>query len=395
MEEKDATIKNKDNKREGKKQNFFIMLSRGPKARLSLNVLVFFILGWDWCHTHPATWTIENEGGQGEMAEGRFLSSDEEPGILLPPDDKYNFVGEDDPTGTESVWRTGKSSPFPPSTIVSTNSYSIRPESGSQYKINTKPLPIVTTAGSSYTVKTDMGSYNSYSPKNSDKSTVFVKNNCFGPRCPEQSNRDQYEDDDSKSYHYILNKGVKFNKRQRKYNADRPSQSRRFEEDLDGTSTHKMSLSIPFVVDPSVSKYDTSYPNNNQLSKRVLRTTTPSSSSSTTPGWIKLQPILPDQYDPFTLRNNKTKKASRPSHSVNPSQFANRLGVELDPQSFADRWGWGDQNNNEQGSGSRFPAWLQDASNVNVGTNDRDADSRNWVKLEPIPVAGVTISKVC
>ncbi|OXA60809.1 hypothetical protein Fcan01_06091 [Folsomia candida] len=387
---------------------------KGPSAHILIGAICFLIHICDSSQGHKGWKRVQTRDAPGESTksgqtpQSRFLTSEEEPGILLPADDKYNFVGQDDAT-TETIWRTGRSSsPLPPRTIVSTNSYSIRPGSssnsgGSTFTVNAKPVPMVTT-GSSYTVKTDGEKYFPYLPKNSNKSTVFVKNNCFGHRCPpENSNADRHQsgdDDEWKSYHYVLNKGVKHNnnKQRKMYNSgDRPSR-RNNEADSYSGLMHEMSLSVPFRVDPTISKYDTSYPH--KFARRVLRTTTPSSSSSmstTTPGWVKLQPILPDQYDPFTLKSNKNKlknKSHQESNKVNPaSQFANRRGVELDPDSFAERWGWGDQNNDNNGGGSRYPAWLQGVDNNNnnnngAGGSDRD---RDWVKLEPIPVAAVSL----
>jgi len=218
-----------------------------------------------------------------------------------------------------------------------------------------------------------------------------VNNNCFGSRCPKPPTLD-----DSTSYHYVLNKDVPISSSsssKRKWRRPNPLESRQDRSTKRSLQTHAH-LSIPFIVDPSLPKNTRAYP-------------APSFSSS--PGWVKLNPVLPDQYDLFTLKNTTPQSqisSSSSSSSQGQSSFSDRLGVELSPDSFADRWGWASGSSSgslsPSSEGTRIPPWLQDIHNTRITNNNnnhnnnrypsRDSDSK-WVKLDPIPVVGVSISK--
>jgi len=215
-------------------------------------------------------------------------------------------------------------------------------------------------------------------------------NDCsFGKNCPQEIGSDD------SSLHYTL------------FNGDnsKPDPLMNFRHKLGTTldyeqislGEHKTRAStVPFTVTASKNA-----PKGNKISSYPpgTRTTTPSAE----PKWVKLEPLNPPRsYDPFTLAKNGSSEES------NSTLFASRIGMEMNPESFAERHGWKDGKYSGAG-GSKLPAWLEELNyqHGGYGTNnrrqgveparpnyDRDREDNNrWVKLDAVPVAGVKISK--
>jgi hypothetical protein len=314
---------------------------------ISITLLLLFGL-------HAGGFAQESRLAQGEDSE--------EPGILLPPDDKYNFVGETDPsTAPTTRWRKGRQGSPPPPKQISSNSFTIRGDS----------QPSQSQVGSKVQSSSSGGS-----------GTYFKKNNCFGPRCSSISNANSNGNhrvttpplsnptttDDWTSYHYVLNKDVGHNGKRKNGRKEDRSTKRSLE--------HTMGLSLPFQVVRGYGK--------GKDSRDLLRR------GEVPEGWVKLNPLLPEQYELFSLNATTTER-----HPNLDNTFSKRLGVELSPESFADRWGWSPDG---PPGGSRLPSWLQDIRGVSPAGGNRRGDGGSsgdskWVKLEPIPVAGVSISK--
>ena len=292
------------------------------------------------------------------------------------------------------------------STVVSSGSFTIAPEkSGSSILINAKPVPF--TATSSHDKGGLKNTLTQGYNRNKNKGDHGYQNgnfyDCFfGKNCPQEN-----PIDDWRTYYSVLN-GI-----------DKPYSSNGVSNHYTQSFNHKYGFSdddlfplssssdehssFPFVVSGNPHhrnkpfRQHSNYPFNRYPdTTRRSRTTTPSTSS---PSWVKLEPVLPAKvYDPFFLsKKNETKNETGNSSS----QFASRVGVELNPETFAERHGWKDGKIGT--GGSRLPSWLEALNYQHGGLtkpptydtrpNNPDRNDDDWVKLDAIPVAGVSISK--
>lgn len=344
--------------------------SGGDQSNLTLNSVTF----------HKSAPPISATTSQSNLSDSideddatvRLLPDSAEAGILLPFDDDFPVPG-------------GGSRRFPehhdPTGLPSSVSFPAR------------PIPLRIDSGKAL-----------YSPsfgKQDDKSTYFLNNNCFGPRCPLQRRIGDSESGGSDAWKNIRYRGKE--SKGKRYDDGMPN---RLDNGLDGMSTTMHSqVAIPFVVvDDSVGKGQSSYSKRSGTAfNGPMSMITSPGQTVTTEGWVKLKAISPDIYDPFRFAKNESLRGSdmkqstfskRDSSSNKNNNFSKRLGVELNPESFADRWGWSasneDGNNQQRVGGSRLPAWLEEQ--LKYG-NRKSEHGKNWVKLEPIPVAGVSISK--
>lgn len=239
--------------------------------------------------------------------------------------------------------------------------------------LNTKSIPFVVTKHG--LLPTPAGSKLAINPFDD----CFFKNNC-----PETIKNDAWY-----RFHSVLNSRLKpgpLNDVRNKLEGALEYEPLSFGKHMTKTA------SIPFVVQRKHSKLDPTsiYPKRT----RHTRTTTPSADLN----WVKLEPLPPGKtYDPFKI----SKNGSSLLDSSSSTSFASRQGVELDPESFAERHGW---KNGKYGGNSG--TWIEDLNlqNGGYGNNRRHGhepqrpnfnirDDERWVKLEAVPVAGVKISK--
>jgi len=265
--------------------------------------------------------------------------------------------------------------------VVSSTSYTVGTanptnKDTSSVVFNTKPISLTTT-----TDKKDNKQSSSQ-----QTATYFINNECYGPNCPQNKNRGDSIDGGWESYYTTLNKGVD------------PKYWKKNGETIHGRN------SLSFTVKEKPEKSENSSGNREGHAISLTRRTQP---TTTAPGWVKLQPVFPAAYDPFRVAKDSTsteeddsesKASTRVSHYIpKPTFQINRIGEELSPESFAARWGWGNKNQNNEGS--RLPQWLVELNdslhkaNANKHRFQDRVGDRKWVKLEPIPVAGVSISK--
>ncbi|CAL8111376.1 unnamed protein product [Orchesella dallaii] len=309
-------------------------------------------------------------------ADTRLMPDSAEAGILLPPEDDLPHQGGSGARRLSDGYFSNKNED--PKQHPSSVSFSA------------KPVPL--RVSNSKALNWDSGKLSG----EDEKPTYYIRNNCFGPRCSKNNNNHPPAEDWKTVYYNNKESKAK------KYDDNMlMGPARRLEDNVmeSMSSNFHSQLAIPFVVvDDSIN----SLRRPQTFSRRSgLDGLTRMTSTTNSPGWIKLKPISPDAYDPFhysknTSRNSEKRQntfSKRDSSNANSNtvSFSKRVGVELNPESFADRWGWsgdGNDNNNNRG-GSRLPAWLEEQ--LKYGT--RNSDNKNWVKLDPIPVAGVSISK--
>lgn len=321
-----------------------------------------------------------------ESPETRLMPDSDESGILLPYEDDFPHSG-------------GKGR------LLSGN-------------VDTEQLPqAVSFPGKPISLRVSSGKAIEQPGNEDEAATYYIRNNCFGPRCNRQ-HRQQNSDkiplnspEEWKNMFYN-SKEIKSKKyddgggRNNHFNIA----SHKLEENVleSMSSNFHSQVAIPFVVvddNPMKGLSQSTFSRRNGVPDRFSRLTASTNVPSTTEGWVKLKAISPEAYDPFRFSRNQSGStqstfSKRDSSQQSSNNFSKRVGVELNPESFADRWGgWGSNNNNnndDNRGGSRLPAWLEEQlkyGNGNRNGNRNSDQGKNWVKLDPIPVAGVTISK--